>query len=129
MIMACLQIYQPLLSLETFHRVHSNSKEVSNLSWQNACPNLKTTCHIKLNIFLWTKLLEKLLLAKYLIFVAAPLKSFYFFARFNFLILSLATSLTLMGLYLLLPTFFKKTSYSVRPINLFYLQININARF
>ena len=30
--MACLQIYQELLSLATFLRVHSNSKEVSYLS-------------------------------------------------------------------------------------------------
>ena len=34
---------------------------------------LKTTCHIKLRFFLWTKLQEKLLLVKYLIFVAATL--------------------------------------------------------
>ena len=68
--MACLQIYRQLLSLATFLRVHSNSKEVSYLSWQNTYPNLKTTCHIKLKFFLWTKLLENLLLAKYL---TAPL--------------------------------------------------------
>ena len=71
--MACLQIYRELLSLATFLRVHSNSKEVSYLSWQNTYPNLKTTCHIKLKFFFWTKLLENLLLAKYLISVAAPL--------------------------------------------------------
>ena len=71
--MACLQIYRELLSLTTFLRVHSNSKEVSYLSWQNTHPNLKTTCHIKLKFFLWTKLLENLLLAKYLISVATPL--------------------------------------------------------
>ena len=71
--MACLQIYRELLSLATFLRVHSNSKEVSYLSWQNTYPNLKTTCHIKLKFFLWTKLLENLLHAKYLISVAAPL--------------------------------------------------------
>ena len=73
MIMACLQIYWELLSLATFLWVHSNSKEVSYLSWQNMYPNLKTTCHIKLKFFLWTKLLENLLLAKYLISVTAPL--------------------------------------------------------
>ena len=49
LIIACLQIYQELLSLMTFLRVHSNSKEVSYLPWQNTYPNLKTTCHIKLN--------------------------------------------------------------------------------
>ena len=35
--------------------------------------NLKTTCHVKLKIFSWTKLLENLLYAKYLISVTAPL--------------------------------------------------------
>ena len=71
--MACLQIYQELLSLATFLRVHSNSEEVSYLSWQKRHPNLKTTCHIKLKFFLWTKLLVDLLLARYLISVAVPL--------------------------------------------------------
>ena len=70
--MACLQIYRELLSLTTFLRVHSNSKEVSYLSWQNTYPNLKTTCHIELKFFLWTKLPENLLLAKYLKSVNAP---------------------------------------------------------
>ena len=36
-------------------------------------PNLKTTCHIKLKFFLWTKLIENLLLPKYLISVTAHL--------------------------------------------------------
>ena len=72
--MACLQIYRELSNLPTFLRVHSNSKEVSYLSWQNAYPNLKTTCHIKLKFFSWTKLIEKLLLAKYLMSVTAPLR-------------------------------------------------------
>ena len=40
------------------------------LSWQNMYPNIKTTCHIKLKFFLWTKLPENLLFAKYLISVA-----------------------------------------------------------
>ena len=65
------------LLLVTFLRVHSNSKEVSYLSWQNTYPNLKTTCHIKLNFFLWTKLLEHLLHAKYQISVTAPLAALY----------------------------------------------------
>ena len=73
--MAFLQIYRELLSLTTFLRVHWNSKEVSYLSWQNTYPNLKTTCHIKLKFFLWTKLLENLLVAKYLITVTAPLSN------------------------------------------------------
>ena len=46
--MACLQIYRELLNLPTFLRVHSNSKELSYLSWQNTYPNLKTNCHMKL---------------------------------------------------------------------------------
>ena len=50
--MACLQIYRELLSLATFLRVHSNSEEVSYLSWQNAYSNLKTTRDIKLKPFL-----------------------------------------------------------------------------
>ena len=67
------KIYRELLSLTTFFRVHSNSKKVSYLSWQNTYPKLKTTYHIKPKSFLWTKLLENLLHAKYLISVAAPL--------------------------------------------------------
>ena len=69
--MACLQIYRELFTefFTTFPQAHSNSKEVSYFSWQNTYPNLKTTCHIKLKFFLWTKLLEDLLLAKYLISV------------------------------------------------------------
>ena len=58
LIMACLQIYRELLSLETFLRVYSNSKEVFYFSWQNKHPNLKTDCRIKLIFFLWTKLLD-----------------------------------------------------------------------
>ena len=73
LIIACLQIYRELLSLVTFLRVHSNSKEVSYLPRQNTYPNLKTTCHIKLKFFLWTKPLENLLFAKYLISVTASL--------------------------------------------------------
>ena len=76
LIMACLQICQELLSLATFLRVQSNSKEVSHFCWQNTCLNLKTTCHVKLKFSLWTKLLENLLLAKYLISVAATLADF-----------------------------------------------------
>ena len=74
--MACLQIYREWLSLATFLRLHSNSKEASYLSWQNTYPYLKITCHIKLKFFLWTKLIEKLLLAKYLISVTTPLSFF-----------------------------------------------------
>ena len=75
--MACLQICRELLSLATFLRVYSNSKEVSYLCWQNRYPNLKTTCHIKLKYFLWTKLLESLLLTKCLISVTATLMISY----------------------------------------------------
>ena len=62
-----------ILPLLAFLRVHSNSKEASYLSWQNKHPNFKTTCHIKLKFFLWTKLLENVLLAKHLISVAVAL--------------------------------------------------------
>ena len=73
--MACLQIYWELLSFATFLRVQSNSKEVSYLYWQNMYPNWKTTCYIKLKFFLWTKLLENLLLGKYLKSVSTTLSS------------------------------------------------------
>ena len=73
LIMACLQGYQGFLLFATFLQFHSNSKEASYLYWQNTYPIFKTTCHIKL-VFLWTKLLEILLLAKYLISVAAFLR-------------------------------------------------------
>ena len=53
-------------------RHFSPQKEVSYLTWQNTYPTLKTTCQIKLKC-LWTKLLENVLLAKYLISVAGPL--------------------------------------------------------
>ena len=71
--MACLQLYRKLLLLVTFLRVHSNSNEVSYFPCQNTYPNLKTTCHIKLKFFLWTKLIEKVLLAKYIISITPPL--------------------------------------------------------
>ena len=75
LLMACLQIYRELLLLTTFLRVHSNSKEVSYLSWQNTYSSLETTCHIKLTFFLLNEVLENLLLANYLISVTAPLIS------------------------------------------------------
>ena len=64
--------------LTTFLRVHSNSKETSYLSWQNKYPNLKTTCHIKANIFLWPKLPKNLLLAKCFRSVTAALIRIYY---------------------------------------------------
>ena len=70
-IFACLQIYRELLSLVTFLRVHSRG--ILPLDKTRTYPDLKTTCHIKLKFFLWTKLPENLLFAKYLISVAAPL--------------------------------------------------------
>ena len=39
----------------------------------NTYPNLKSTCHTKLKFFLWTKLLDNLLFAKYLTSIAAHL--------------------------------------------------------
>ena len=59
--------------LATFLQVHSNSKEVSYISWQNKYPNLKITYYIKPKFFMWTKLPKNLLLAKYLIYVATTL--------------------------------------------------------
>ena len=41
-----------------FFRSSVKLKKLSFLSWQNTYPNLKTTYHIKLKLFLWTKLLE-----------------------------------------------------------------------
>ena len=52
---------------------HEPLKKVSYLAWQNKYSDLKTTCHIKPKLFLWTKLLEILLLSKFLISVAAIL--------------------------------------------------------
>ena len=95
LILACLHIYRKLLTLLTFLRVHSNSKVVSYLSWQNTYSNLKTTCHIKWKFFLWTKLLQKLLLAKYLISVAAPLNCIKMCIFCNF-VLSSARNLSLL---------------------------------
>ena len=40
--------------------------------------NMKTTCLIKPNFFLWTKLLGNLLLAKYITYVAATLHASIF---------------------------------------------------
>ena len=48
-------------------------KEVFNRHWQKKHSNLKTICHINPKYFLRTKLLEKVLLAKYLIYVTAAL--------------------------------------------------------
>ena len=36
-------------------------------------PNLKITCHNRLNFYLWTKLFDNLLLARYIISVVGPL--------------------------------------------------------
>ena len=61
------------MSLETFLRLHSSSKEAPYLPWQNKYPNLKTNCHVKPEFSLWAKLLENLIFAKYLISAAAAL--------------------------------------------------------
>ena len=42
--------------------IQTQKRYISYLYWQNRYPILKTTCHIKLIFFLWTKLLESLLL-------------------------------------------------------------------
>ena len=69
----CLQNYREL-SFVTLCQVHSNSKEVSFLSWWKKYLNLKTTYQIKSNSFLWSKLFENVHFAKYLISVPATLK-------------------------------------------------------
>ena len=73
LIMSSLQITKNKLSFGTLHRVNSNTREVFT-SWLNKYSKLKTSCHMKPKYFLWTKLLENLLLAKYFTFVAATLK-------------------------------------------------------
>ena len=75
--MAFWQIWRKLLLFATFLRVHSNSKKISYLFWQNRYPNLKTICHIMLNFFLLSKLPESLLLAKYFIYVTATLNKIW----------------------------------------------------
>ena len=79
--MACLQIYQELLSLTTFLWVPSNLKEISNLSWQNTYPNSKSNCHMKLKFFLWTKLLENLLHCAFNVSISSRLKTNFFFVN------------------------------------------------
>ena len=58
---------QELLSLGTFLQVHSNSKRYSTSLDKMHILTWELTCHVKLKFFLWTKPLENLLLAKYLI--------------------------------------------------------------
>ena len=59
--------------LRLFSEFIQNSEMVSYFSWKNTYSNLKTTCHIKLKYFLWTKPLQNLSLAKYLMLVTATL--------------------------------------------------------
>ena len=59
--------------LRLFSEFIQNSEIVSYFSWQNTYSNLKTTCHIKLKYFLWTKPQQNLSLAKYLMPVTATL--------------------------------------------------------
>ena len=83
LIMASLQFYLDILLLTIFLWV--NSSDVYYLSWQSKCPNLKTTCHIKLSFFLSTELLENLLLPKCLISVDVALikLNFYYELTWN----------------------------------------------
>ena len=53
--------------LKIFYCVYSNSKDASYLFSVKKDSNLKTSCHVKTKTFLWTKLLENLLLAECLI--------------------------------------------------------------
>ena len=127
MILAYLQIYRELLSLVTFLQVKWNSKELSYLSWPNTYPNLKTTSHIKLKFFLWTKLLENLLFAKYLISVAAPLMSL----TIDSASITVTWTLLLSGAWLSVLSYQRITfrpSLSVRPfvqlLRFFYKLLN-----
>ena len=72
--MACLQNYQKQLSFATFCRVYSNPKKVVPPSLIKKAFSPKTTCHSKPKLFLRTKLLKIVLLAKYLISIAATLR-------------------------------------------------------
>ena len=83
LIMASLQFYVDILLLTMFLWV--NSSDVYYLFWQSKCPNLKTTCHIKLSFFLSTELLENLLLPKCLISVDVALikLNFYYELTWN----------------------------------------------
>ena len=75
------------------------TQEVPYLPWQNASPNLKTTCHIKLKFFLWTKLLQNLVLPKYLISVTAPLTIVTYFVQVDKFLLNciFCTSVIVVG--------------------------------
>ena len=64
------------MSIATSRQVPSNSKQLSNLSWQYKYSNLNTTCHIKPKCFFWTKLFKNLILVKYVTFVNVTLKVF-----------------------------------------------------
>ena len=64
------------MSFVNFLRLHSNSKAVFILPLRNKYSNLKTTCHIKPQFLLCTKILVDLLLAEYLISVAVALEKF-----------------------------------------------------
>ena len=69
-------IYRELFRLRLFSELIQTQKRYST-SLDKIYPNLKTTCHIKLQFFFWVKLLENLLHAKYLISVTAPLTNMW----------------------------------------------------
>ena len=66
-----LQNYWEWFPLVNFNGVHSISKEVPYLPWQNKYSTLKSACHVKPNGILSIKLPENQLFVKYLIFVYA----------------------------------------------------------
>ena len=68
---------------------------------------LKTTCHIKLKFFLWTKLLEDLLFARYLISVAVPLNDFEVLIVFKLLELSRSCSKRIINTFQLSQLMFR----------------------
>ena len=67
-------MFTKLLRIVVAHQFYSILREVSSLPLQTKYSNLKTICHIKPNYFLWAKLPEKVLLAKYVTPVAAILR-------------------------------------------------------
>ena len=58
---------------ENYCRLRLSSDFIQTKKRYPTALDLKTTCHIKLKFFMWTKLLESLMLAKYFISVTVTL--------------------------------------------------------
>ena len=74
LIMACLQVCRESLSPTTFIGVLLNSIQLSYLFWENTYPHLKTTCYVKLNLFLVNETPRKLTSWKILKYLDATLR-------------------------------------------------------